>query len=67
LVPSGGIRAALPIPLGSPITLGFAGPYGIPLIAELPAPADPAGGGNCASAQPGAIALPSNTKPTSAE
>ena len=26
------------MPLGSPITLGLAGPYGIPLMAELPAP-----------------------------
>ena len=62
LVPGGGIREALPIPLGSPITLGLAGPYGIPLIAELPAPADPAGGGNCARAPTGIIKLPSSTK-----
>jgi hypothetical protein len=32
------------MPLGSESTLGLAGPNGTPLIAELPAPADPAGG-----------------------
>jgi hypothetical protein len=39
----------------------------MPLIAELPAPADPAGGGNCAHALAGKIRLPSSKKPTSAE
>jgi hypothetical protein len=33
------------MPLGSASTLGLAGPNGTPLIAELPAPADPAGRG----------------------
>ena len=67
MVPSGGIRAALPIPLGSPTTLGLAGPYGMPLIAELPAPADPAGGANCADAATGSIRLPSSKERTRAE
>jgi hypothetical protein len=67
LVPSGGIREALPIPLGSPTELGLAGPYGMPLIAELPAPADPAGGGNCADALADNIRLPSSKKRTNAE
>jgi hypothetical protein len=49
LVPSGGSLDALPMPLGSLSTLGLAGPAGMPLIAELPAPADPACGVNCAS------------------
>jgi hypothetical protein len=57
LVPSGGILDALPIPLGSLSTLGLAGPNGTPLIDELPAPADPAGGVSCASATPGPNAL----------
>jgi hypothetical protein len=35
-------RKALRTPLGSLRTPGFAGPGGIPLIAEFPAPADPA-------------------------
>jgi hypothetical protein len=43
---SGAILAALPIPLGSAVTLfsppTLAGPGGIPLIAGLPAPAPPA-------------------------
>jgi hypothetical protein len=47
-VPSGGTLDALPMPLGSLSTLGLAGPNGTPLIAELPAPADPAGGVSCA-------------------
>ena len=47
-VPTGGIFDALPMPLGSLSTLGLAGPNGTPLIAELPAPADPAGGVSCA-------------------
>jgi hypothetical protein len=34
--------AALRTPLGSPRMPGFAGPGGIPLMAEFPAPADPA-------------------------
>jgi hypothetical protein len=48
LVPSGGIRPALLMPLGSDSTLGLAGPNGTPEIAELPAPAEPAGGTSCA-------------------
>jgi hypothetical protein len=39
----------------------------MPLIAELPAPAEPAGGGNCANALPGTIRLASIAKRTSAE
>jgi hypothetical protein len=43
---SGAILEALPIPLGSAIALlnppGLAGPGGIPLIGEFPAPASPA-------------------------
>jgi hypothetical protein len=50
LVPSGAIRAALPMPLGSDSTLGLAGPVGMPETAELPAPAEPAGGTSCANA-----------------
>jgi hypothetical protein len=57
LVPSGGILDALPIPLGSLSALGLAGPNGTPLIAELPAPADPAGGVSCASVTPCANVL----------
>ena len=67
MAPTGGAREALPIPLGSPITLGLAGPYGMPLIAELPAPADPAGGANCAKALAGNSRLPTSKKRTSAE
>jgi len=50
LVPGGAIRAALPMPLGSDSTLGLAGPVGMPDTAELPAPAEPAGGTHCATA-----------------
>jgi hypothetical protein len=56
-VPSGGSLDALPIPLGSLSTLGLAGPNGTPLIGELPAPADPAGGVSCASVTPCAHVL----------
>ena len=56
---SGGRLAAFPMPLGSERTLGLAGPYGTPLIAELPAPAEPAGGVSCAKACPGRYKLPS--------
>ena len=59
LVRSGGTVEALPMPLGSESTLGLAGPNGTPLIGELPAPADPAGGFSCANACAGAIRLPS--------
>ena len=52
---SGGILAALPMPLGSESALGLAGPNGTPDIDELPAPAEPAGGVNCANAVAGAI------------
>ncbi len=38
------------MPLGSESALGFAGPYGTPLIGAMPAPADPAGGVSCAKA-----------------
>ena len=49
-----GYSKALPMPLGSDSDLGLAGPYGTPDIAELPAPAEPAGGVNCANAPVGA-------------
>jgi hypothetical protein len=55
------------MPLGSESTLGLAGPNGTPLIAELPAPADPAGGVSCAKARAGKIRLPSAKARTSAE
>jgi hypothetical protein len=58
---------AFPMPLGSESTLGLAGPNGTPLIAELPAPADPAGGVSCAKACAGTIRLPSAKARTSAE
>jgi hypothetical protein len=42
------VLAALPMPLGL-YTVGLlAGPAGMPDIAELPAPAEPAGGVSCA-------------------
>jgi hypothetical protein len=50
LLPSGGMIEALPMPLGSLSTRGLAGPNGTPLIGELSAPADPAGGVSCAYA-----------------
>jgi hypothetical protein len=56
---------ALPMPLGSESALGLAGPNGTPDIDELPAPAEPAGGVNCANALPGAISA-SAVKRTSA-
>ena len=37
------------MPLGSESALGLAGPNGTPDIDELPAPAEPAGGVNCAN------------------
>jgi hypothetical protein len=55
------------MPLGSESTLGLAGPNGTPLIAELPAPADPADGVSCAKARAGKIRLPSARTRTSAE
>jgi hypothetical protein len=55
------------MPLGSESTLGLAGPNGTPLIGELPAPADPAGGVSCAKACAGKIRLPSAKARTSAE
>jgi hypothetical protein len=55
------------MPLGSLSTLGLAGPNGTPLIAELPAPADPAGGVSCAYALAGATKLPSSRMRTSGE
>ena len=66
-LPSGGTLDALPMPLGSLSTLGLAGPNGTPLIGELPAPADPAGGVSCAYALPGATKLPSSRARTSIE
>lgn len=65
LARSGGVFAALPMPLGSDSALGLAGPNGTPDIAEFPAPAEPAGGVNCANALPGAIRA-SNTSKTNA-
>src|SRR4051794_15515702 len=59
---SGGTLAALPMPLGSESDLGLAGPNGTPDIAELPAPAEPAGGVNCANALPGAIRASAATR-----
>ena len=56
-LPSGGRLDALPMPLGSLSTLGLAGPKGMPLIGELPAPADPAGGVSCAYALAGATRM----------
>src|ERR1700726_707540 len=55
------------MPLGSESTLGLAGPNGTPLIAELPAPADPAGGVSCAYALAGTAKLPSKRMRTSGE
>jgi hypothetical protein len=52
LARSGGTLEAFPMPLGSERDLGLAGPNGTPLIGELPAPADPAGGVSCAKACP---------------
>lgn len=62
---SGGIVDALPMPLGSLSTRGLAGPNGTPLMAEFPAPADPAGGVSCAWAPPGAP--PSSSRRTSTD
>jgi hypothetical protein len=67
LVRSGGTSEAFPMPLGSESTLGLAGPNGTPLIGELPAPADPAGGVSCAKACAGTIRLPSAKARISAE
>jgi hypothetical protein len=53
------------MPLGSESALGLAGPNGTPDIDELPAPAEPAGGVNCANAFAGTIEA-SATKRTSA-
>jgi hypothetical protein len=55
------------MPLGSLSTLGLAGPEGMPLIAELPAPADPAGGVSCAYAVTGATRPPSSRMRASTE
>ena len=62
LLRSGGRLEAFPMPLGSERTLGLAGPNGTPLIGELPAPADPAGGVSCAKACPGRYKLPSTAR-----
>src|SRR5438034_487791 len=53
------------MPLGSDSALGLAGPNGTPDIAELPAPAEPAGGVNCANALAG-VTNASATKRTGA-
>jgi len=53
------------MPLGSESALGLAGPNGTPDIDELPAPAEPAGGVNCANALAG-VTKASATKRTSA-
>ena len=45
---SDGVLAALPMPLGLESVGLLAGPAGMPDIAELPAPAEPAGGVSCA-------------------
>jgi hypothetical protein len=45
----------------------LAGPNGTPLIGELPAPADPAGGVSCAYARPGAKNAPSSRTRMNAE
>jgi hypothetical protein len=42
----------LPKPLRSEGGLGFAGPYGMPLMGARPAPAVPAGGVSCAKTCP---------------
>jgi hypothetical protein len=55
------------MPLGSLSTRGLAGPYGTPLIGELPAPADPASGASCPYALAGATMLPSIRATTRAE
>jgi hypothetical protein len=62
LLRSGDRVEAFPMPLGSERTLGLAGPNGTPLIGELPAPADPAGGVSCAKACPGGYKLPSTAR-----
>ena len=61
---SGGTFEALPMPLGSESDLGLAGPNGTPDIAELPAPAEPAGGVNCANAPVGAVRASGNFRRT---
>jgi hypothetical protein len=55
------------MPLGSLSTRGLAGPKGTPLIGELPAPADPAGGVSWAYALPGATRPPISRTRTSTE
>ena len=60
----GGVFGALPMPLGSDSDLGLAGPNGTPEIAELPAPAEPAGGANCANPLAGASTTDDATSQT---
>ena len=67
MVRSGGTIEAFPMPLGSESALGLAGPNGTPLIGELPAPADPAGGVSWAKACAGRIRLPIANARTSAK
>jgi hypothetical protein len=55
------------MPLGSLSARGLAGPNGTPLIGELPAPADPAGGVSCPNTLAGAAKLPSSRAITKAE
>jgi len=45
----------------------LAGPNGTPLIGELPAPAEPAGGVSCPYALPDETKLPSSKRMTSNE
>jgi len=66
-VRSGGTLDALPMPLGSLSTRGLAGPNGTPLIGELPAPADPAGGVSCPYAGASTAKLPSSRAITRAK
>jgi len=66
-LPSGGTFDALPMPLGSLSARGLAGPKGTPLIGELPAPADPAGGVSCPYTLAGAANVPSSRAITRAE
>src|SRR5437879_3921289 len=63
---SGATLDALPIPLGSTITLfeppAFAGPDAIPLIGTFPDPAPPALRATCANEATGAATASNNTK-----
>lgn len=67
ILPSGGTLDALPMQLGSLSTRELVGPNGTPLIGELPAPADPAGGVSYPYALAGNAKFPSNSAITRAE